>query len=249
MQERKEQIRERVHWLRHFLGKRLWEEEVQQIGGLHGFFLRELRILVVVVQSIPRGQIPLRAAAMTVASLLALVPSIVLAFTLVLKAAMTRYLLRRAHKVHSPALRASAIDCRNDMMVAILAIVGVSLGNVSPTVDAVAALVIGGYIVFNAYSIGRENIDYLMGSTPSRALLAEIRDRAAQVPRVRDVDDVRAHYVGNFVHVELDVLIDGELTTHDSHAIAERARAEVESLEAIDRAFIHVEPTSPAPRD
>lgn len=83
MHEKKKQIRERVHWLRHFLGKRLWEEEVQQIGGLHGFFLRELRILVVVVQSIPRGQIPLRAAAMTVASLLALVPSIVLAFTLV----------------------------------------------------------------------------------------------------------------------------------------------------------------------
>jgi cation diffusion facilitator family transporter len=168
----------------------------------------------------------------------------VLAFTLILKAAMTWYLLRRAHKVHSPALRASAIDCRNDMMVAVLAMVGVSLGNVSPTVDAVAAFVIGGYIVFNAYAIGRENIDYLMGSTPSQELLAEIRDRAAQVPRVRDVDDVKAHYVGNFVHVELDLLIDGELTTHDSHAVAERARAEVESLEVIDRAFIHVEPTT-----
>ena len=169
----------------------------------------------------------------------------VLAFTFLLKAAMTWYLLRRARKVHSPALRASAIDCRNDMMVAVLAMIGVAAGNVSPAVDAVAALLIGGYIVYNAYAIGRENIDYLMGSTPSEELRQEIRARAAQIERVRDVRDLRAHYVGSFIHVELKVLIDGQLTTRDSHDIAERAQREVEDLPAIDRAFIHVEPVGP----
>ena len=102
MQERKEQIRAGFRWLHHFLQIRLWEEDVQKRGGLPGFFLRELRILVVVVQSIPRGQIPLRAAAMTVASLLALIPSIVLAFTLVdafggvqgIEAHLQRYILQ-----------------------------------------------------------------------------------------------------------------------------------------------------------
>jgi cation diffusion facilitator family transporter len=170
----------------------------------------------------------------------------VLVFTFVLKAGMTWYLLRRARKVHSPALRASAIDCRNDMMVAVLAMVGVGVGNLHPSVDAVAALLIGGYIVYNAYGIGRENIDYLMGSTPSEELRREIRDRAAQVDSVRDVLEVKAHYVGSFIHVELKVLIDGDLTTRDSHDIAERAQVEVESLPAIDRAFIHVEPARSA---
>lgn len=173
----------------------------------------------------------------------------VLVFTLLLKAAMASYLLRRARKVHSPALRASAIDCRNDMLVALLAIVGVAAGNLHAAIDAAAALLIGGYIVFNAYAIGRENIDYLMGTTPSRELLEEISDRAARVSRVNGVRDVKAHYVGSFVHVELDVLIDGDLSTHESHAVAEQARGEVESLEAIDRAFIHVQPVSPPPRE
>jgi cation diffusion facilitator family transporter len=132
------------------------------------------------------------------------------------------------------------------MMVAVLAMIGVGVGNLHPSVDAVAALLIGGYIVYNAYGIGRENIDYLMGSTPSEELRREIRDRAAQVDSVRDVLEVKAHYVGSFIHVELKVLIDGDLTTRDSHDIAERAQVEVESLPAIDRAFIHVEPARSA---
>ncbi len=83
MTDRKEQIRAALRWLGHFLGVRLWEEDLRQRGGWRGFLLRELRILVVVGQSVSRGQIPLRAAAMTLATLLALIPSIVLAFTLI----------------------------------------------------------------------------------------------------------------------------------------------------------------------
>jgi membrane protein len=80
---RTDQLRTSVRRLGRFLGEGIWEEELRQHRGLQGFLLRELRILVVVVQRVPRGQIPLRAAAMTLATLLALVPSIVLTFTLV----------------------------------------------------------------------------------------------------------------------------------------------------------------------
>ncbi len=78
-----DKMRTGVRWLGHFLGERLWEEDLRRRGGWRGFFLRELRILVVVVKSVSRGQIPLRAAAMTLATLLALIPCIVLAFTLI----------------------------------------------------------------------------------------------------------------------------------------------------------------------
>lgn len=83
MNERWLRIQAFIRRLGHFLGVRLWEEDLRRRGGWRGFLLRELRILVVVVQSLSRGQIPLRAAAMTLATLLALIPSIVLAFTLI----------------------------------------------------------------------------------------------------------------------------------------------------------------------
>lgn len=83
MTERKEQIKAGLKSLAHFLGVRLWDEDLKRQEGLRGFLYRELRILVVVTRSLSRGQIPLRAAAMTVGTLLALIPMIVLTFTLV----------------------------------------------------------------------------------------------------------------------------------------------------------------------
>lgn len=75
-------MRRALSRLGHFFNVQLWEDELKSQRGLRGLFYRQLRRSVIVVQTVPRGQIPLRAAAMTVATLLALVPGIVLAFTL-----------------------------------------------------------------------------------------------------------------------------------------------------------------------
>ena len=80
--DRKFGIRRKIRRLGEFLGERLWEEDFRRLGGLRGFAYRQLRVIVVVGRSLPRGQIPLRAAAMTLATLFALVPGIILAFTL-----------------------------------------------------------------------------------------------------------------------------------------------------------------------
>ncbi|MBD3237840.1 MAG: YihY family inner membrane protein [Candidatus Eisenbacteria bacterium] len=82
LNRRREQMRNLSQWLRHFLGVRLWEEELQRQSGFRGFLYRQLRMFVVAGQALPRGQIPLRAAQMTVATLFAVVPGIVLAFSL-----------------------------------------------------------------------------------------------------------------------------------------------------------------------
>lgn len=76
------QIRPKLRRLGQFLGERLWEEDLTRLRGFRGFLYRQLRIIVVVVQSLSRGQIPLWAAAMTLVTLLTLVPGIVLTFTL-----------------------------------------------------------------------------------------------------------------------------------------------------------------------
>jgi membrane protein len=80
--KRKWHVRRSLRRLGQFLGDRLWEEDVSRLRGFRGFLYRQLRIVVVVGQSISRGQIPLWAAAMTLVTLLTLVPAIVLTFTL-----------------------------------------------------------------------------------------------------------------------------------------------------------------------
>jgi len=95
-------LRQRIRRLGKFLGEDLWAEDFLRLGGLRGFAYRQLRVIVVVGRSLPRGQIPLRASAMTLATLLALVPGIVLGFSLLnafgglgdLQAALRRFVLQ-----------------------------------------------------------------------------------------------------------------------------------------------------------
>ena len=97
-----QRLRDLFVWLSHFLSERLWEEDLKQRRGYRGFLLRELRILVVVARGVSKGQIPLRAAAMTLATLLALIPMVVLSFTLIgafggfegIDAALQRFILQ-----------------------------------------------------------------------------------------------------------------------------------------------------------
>lgn len=164
--------------------------------------------------------------------------------TLILKAGMAWYLKDTGRLLDSPALRASAMDCRNDVAAAAVAIVGVLLGaRFSLAFDAGAAVLIGGYIFYQAYQIGIENINYLMGKVPDDKMLQYIRDVASDCAGVDHVRDIKAHYVGNFIHVELTICLDRELHTDEAHNVAEAVQDAVEAHSAIDRAFVHVEPT------
>ncbi|MCK4412405.1 MAG: YihY family inner membrane protein [Candidatus Eisenbacteria sp.] len=101
LSDRKSRVRGSLRRLGRFMGEGLWEEDLGRYGKFQRFGLRQLRVMVVIGRSLPRGQIPLRAAAMTLATLLALAPGIVLAFSLLgafggleeLRAALQRFIL------------------------------------------------------------------------------------------------------------------------------------------------------------
>jgi cation diffusion facilitator family transporter len=186
------------------------------------------------VERLLAGPAPIRDAQWAVAAL-----AVSMAGNLVL----ARYLRRRGRALESPAILANAVECENDIGASLAALVGVVGARLGwPGVDPAAGIVVGLYIVWGGYRFGRQNIDYLMGKSPAGELLDTIRARALGVPGVRGVHDVRAHYVGHRVHVELHVEVDEELRTRQSHDVGSVVRHAVENLAAIDRAFVHVDP-------
>lgn len=170
-------------------------------------------------------------------------PIIALCITAIVKAGMAVFFSRRARQLHSPAFRATAVDSRNDVLLACQGLTAVLIAYVRvPILDTVGGLLVGLYILWQGHSIGMENIDYLMGKAPEPELMRDIQTAAENVPHVREVVDVRGHYVGTFVHVELTARVNGELSTTDSHRVAEQVRESVEKLGMVDRAFVHIEP-------
>ncbi|MCK4658582.1 MAG: cation transporter [Phycisphaerae bacterium] len=172
-----------------------------------------------------------------------LYPIVALCVTAGLKAWLTVFFRRRGKELHSPALRATAIDCRNDVLISLQGLVAVVVAELGVAMlDTFAAILVGGYILYSSYRIGTENLDYLMGRSPDRELLERIRSAAESVDGVCEVDDIKAHYVGPFVHVELTAGVDGALSTIESHEVCEATRAAVEAIGSVERAFVHISP-------
>jgi cation diffusion facilitator family transporter len=166
--------------------------------------------------------------------------------TAISKSVMAIYFYRRAKQLHSPAFRATAVDCRNDVIISLQGLLAVVLAQYSlPVLDTIAALLIGGYILYSAHLVGMENMNYLMGKAPDSDMLRDIHRVADDVAGVVEVDDIKGHYVGTFIHVELTARVLGHVSTHESHDIAEGVRHAVEQLGMVDRAFVHIEPALP----
>ncbi len=185
----------------------------------------------------------------TVPEHIGLYPIGALVFTVALKSIMTVYFHRAGRQADSPALRATAVDCRNDVLISLQGLMAVAVAEYRlPMLDRVAALVVGLYILYSAHRIGMENIDFLMGRAPSADLVDRIRAAAVRAADIDAIVDIRGHFVGTLIHVELTAVVDGQLSTEASHEVAENIRQAVESLGAVDRVFVHIEPARRALR-
>lgn len=155
------------------------------------------------------------------------------------KALIAAFYRRAWRRTGSPALRASFVDSRNDVLATALALTGFILGG---ALDAAAGLAIGAWILFSGGRLGTENLRYLMGHAPTEEMLASIRRAATVVPGVQGLNDVRAHYVGDRIHVEIHIEVDGSMASREAHDIGVAVKQSIERLHLVDKAFVHIDP-------
>jgi len=172
-----------------------------------------------------------------------LAPVAVLALAAAVKFGLYRYSRRVGREQDSPALVATAVDNRNDVLTAGAAMVGVAGAGLGyPALDPLAAAVVGVGICYSGVGVVRDNVDYLVGAAPPADLRREIVERAVGREHVRGVHDVVAHYVGPEVDVSLHVEVAGEHTLREAHDIESDVIAAIEAIPAVDDAFVHVDP-------
>lgn len=159
--------------------------------------------------------------------------------SIVLKGGMALWFRWGAARTQSPALRASFVDSRNDVLASSVALIGLGAGGY---VDVAAGLAIGAWIIVSGVRVGLENVGYLMGSAPPPEVQGQILAAARSVPGVLGVHDLRAHYVGDRIHVELHIELDLRLSLAEAHDVAVQVRRAVEALELVQEAFIHIDP-------
>ncbi len=146
-------------------------------------------------------------------------------------------------KIKSPALTASSVDYRNDILVSFSVLLGNLIAYIGyPIGDSIVALFIGGFIIYSGFKIGIENVDFLMGKVPDAEIIQKFKEKALSITGVKQLNDVRAHFLGNFIQVEIHIEVNKRMSTKKSHEIAKKVQNLLQREQIVDFAFVHVDP-------
>ena len=171
-------------------------------------------------------------------------PMLLMLFAIIIaKSAMYFYTKAAWKKTKSTALFAFMADHRNDIWIASGAIIGFIGSNYNLAfLDPLVAIFIGLWIIKVGWGIGISNIKFLMGEAPKKEFLEKIKDAASNIEGVKGIHQVKAHYVGTLVEVEVHIMVDRDLTVYRAHAIGKKVEKKVEMLKDVEKAFVHIDP-------
>lgn len=158
------------------------------------------------------------------------------------KEAMARYSLSVGEKLGNQILVADAHHHRSDALSSVAVLVGLILQRKGFAYgDALAGLVVALLVAKAALEITLTNVNYLTGTSPPFEVCERIRKVALGVEGVQGVHDLRAHYVGPRLHVELHIEVPQEMTLKEAHDVSEEVKRRIEDMEEVETAFVHVD--------
>jgi cation diffusion facilitator family transporter len=148
---------------------------------------------------------------------------------------------RQAQRLGSPILAADAAHTRSDVLGTVAVLAGLFLVRAGyPMADAVVALGVAGLIARSGWHIFRDAVPLLV----DERLLAPslIRDLVRGVPGVKGCHDVRSRGRPGEAFVELVILVDGDRSVREGHAIADQVEELLTEELGARAVSVHVEP-------
>jgi cation diffusion facilitator family transporter len=175
----------------------------------------------------------------------------VMATSIVIDISRSRMLSRIAKKYNSQALEADALHFETDVWsssVVILGLACVKFGEWVPSLgwlresDAVAALGVSALVIWVCGRLGRRTVDALLDSAPA-GMEERILTAVSAVPGVQDCHNIRVRYSGPKLFIDLHVLVDGNQTLFEAHALTETIEGVIQQIAPDADVTVHPEPS------
>ena len=178
---------------------------------------------------------------------------ILLAFVIVAKWRFSRRLARAGGEHGGTALGAEAWHHASDALTSAAAFVGIAVAVIAgpgyAAADDWAALVACLVIAVNGLHVFRRAFGEIMDAAASDEIHLAVRRIAGGVPGVVAVDKCRVRRSGLALLVEIQIVVDPEITVFAGHALAHDVQdALVGAGLAITHVSVHVEPARPPSR-
>lgn len=159
---------------------------------------------------------------------------------------------RYGRKADSAMLRANGKNMAGDIAISGAVLAGLFLAVAAniPAADPVAAVLVGMWVIRNAFGIFREANLELMDGNADTSLYGLLFEAVRSVPGAGKPHRARMRRIAGTWDIDLDIEVDGDMTVRDSHEVAgaveRQIRARVDNVLDI---VVHVEPAGASGSD
>lgn len=169
---------------------------------------------------------------------------IVCLITIILKFLLFLYTRRISKRYNNLLIRANSFDHRNDTILTTLNLLSciLSFYNIY-FFDSIVGAFISIWIIISSIKIFIESYDVLMDKTISTETKNKVYDIIKEHKEIRRINHFNATPVGYKYQISFTIFVDGNMSTFESHEIADKLEKEINSkIEEIYLTVIHVNP-------
>lgn len=168
---------------------------------------------------------------------------IVCATTIFVKFVLFLYTRHMYKKHNSILLKSCYQDHRNDCVVTFFTLVSIIFGKYGIFYfDGIVGIGISIWIFISGFSIFIESYNILMDISLDQETKDFILNLVAEHENIKGVDNLYAVPTGYHYAVILTISVDGNMSTFESHSLADHLENDIKELEKVERAIIHVNP-------
>lgn len=155
--------------------------------------------------------------------------------------AFQRYVIQQTQSL---AIKADALHYKSDLLMNLGVIITLYASDWlnNPWLDPAFAAAIAFYIIYTSWAIARDAVDVLMDRELPEAIRTQVRDLALAHPQVQGVHDLRTRSGGTRQFIQLHLELDGNMTLHEAHKIADTIEQKIEAALPNTEVIIHQDP-------
>lgn len=146
-----------------------------------------------------------------------------------------------ARRLKSGIMLADAAHTFADVLTTIVVIIGWQLSSMGFLIlDRLCALGVAGLVFYLAYDLYKSAFPVLVDEYAIDP--EDIKDAVMTVQGVKAAGRIRSRWIGSDIAIDIVISVDADLTTEESHHIADKVEVLIEEQFNVGDAFIHVEP-------
>lgn len=168
---------------------------------------------------------------------------IVCMITIVIKFFLFLYTNKLSRNEHNILLEANKKDHRNDCIVTTFTLISILLSLVGiHWFDGVVGIGISFWIFITGLKIFIESYNILMDISIDENTKNQIKELIKKYSQIQKIDEISSTSVGYQHIIVLTIYVDGNMSTFDSHTLADHLENDITKLENVYQTIIHVNP-------